>query len=164
MSAALRPVELFCSYVHEDEDWLRKLETHLGLLKRQGLLSLWHDRLISPGTNWAQAIDTRLERALVILQLVSADFFASDYCYGVELKRALERQEVGEARLIPILVRPVDWTNAPFAHLQVLPTNAIPITMWPDADLAFTSITTGIRQALEGLPLFVSGNSPEGIS
>jgi len=160
MSAALRPVEVFCSYVHEDEDWLRKLETHLSLLQRQGLLSLWHDRLISPGTDWAQAIDTRLERASVILLLVSADFFASDYCYGVELKRALERQEVGEALVIPILVRPVDWTNAPFAHLQVLPTNAIPITMWPDADLAFTSITTGIRQALEGLPLSASSNSP----
>src|SRR6266566_870517 len=160
MSAALRPVEVFCSYVHEDEDWLRKLETHLSLLKRQGLLSLWHDRLISPGTNWAQAIDTRLERASVILLLVSADFFASDYCYGVELKRALERQEAGEAQVIPILVRPVDWTNAPFAHLHVLPTNAIPITMWPDADLAFTSITTGIRQVLEGLPLFVSSNFP----
>ncbi len=42
-------IEIFCSYAHEDEVWLRKLETHLSLLKRQGLISLWHDRLIVTG-------------------------------------------------------------------------------------------------------------------
>src|SRR6266568_6990036 len=111
------PVEIFCSYAHEDEAWRQKLETHLSLLRRQGLISLWHDRLIAPGTNWAKALDTHLETASVILLLVSADFFASDYCYGIEMKRALERQEVGEARVIPILVRPVEWNSAPFAYL-----------------------------------------------
>ena len=50
-------IEIFCSYAHEDEVWLRKLETHLSLLKRQGLISLWHDRLIVPGTDWAHTID-----------------------------------------------------------------------------------------------------------
>lgn len=86
MTEALTPVEIFCSYAHEDEMWLRKLETHLSLLKRQGLISLWHDRLIVPGTDWANTIDTHLEMASVILLLVSADFFASDYCYGIEMQ------------------------------------------------------------------------------
>jgi len=88
---------IFCSYAHEDETWLRKLETHLSLLQRQNLVSLWHDRLIAPGTDWAKTIDVHLETASVILLLVSADFFASDYCYGIEMKRALERQEAGES-------------------------------------------------------------------
>src|SRR5947209_19941830 len=109
MATQPTPVEVFCSYAHEDEVWLRKLETHLSPLKRQGLISLWHDRLISPGTNWAKEIDTHLETASLILLLVSADFFASDYCYGIEMKRALERQEADEARVIPISVRPVGW-------------------------------------------------------
>src|SRR5579871_3237885 len=100
------PVEIFCSYAHEDETWLRKLETHLSPLKRQGSISLWHDRLIAPGTDWASPIDAHLETASVILLLVSADFFASDYCYGVEMQRALEREAAGEARVIPLLVRP----------------------------------------------------------
>src|SRR5205085_5532913 len=89
MSAVPMSVEVFCSYAHEDEAWLRKLETHLSLLKRQGLISLWYDRLIAPGTDWAQAIDTHLEGASIILLLVSADFLASDYCYGIELQRAM---------------------------------------------------------------------------
>src|SRR6184192_2318909 len=148
MTGASTPVELFCSYAHEDEAWLRKLETHLSLLKRQGLLSLWHDRLISPGTNWAQAIDSRLETASVILLLVSADFFASDYCFGLEMKRALARQEAGEARVIPILVRAVDWTNAPFAHLQALPTDGKPLVTWQDTDTALADITAGIRRVI----------------
>src|SRR5215469_3613891 len=100
MSAAPTPIEIFCSYAHEDEEWWQKLETHLSLLKRQGLISLWQDRLIAPGTDWAQTIDAHLETASVILLLVSADFLASDYCYGVEMKRALERQEAGEARVV----------------------------------------------------------------
>src|SRR5438270_7568217 len=104
-------VEIFCSYANADEVWRQKLETHLSLLQRQGLISFWHDRLIVPGSDWAQAIDTHLETASVILLLVSADFFASDYCYGVEMQRALARQEAGEARVIPILVRAVDWKD-----------------------------------------------------
>ena len=67
MSVVPTSVEVFCSYAHEDEAWLRKLKTHLSLLKRQGLISLWYDRLIAPGTDWAQAIDTHLEGASIIL-------------------------------------------------------------------------------------------------
>jgi hypothetical protein len=135
MTEALAPIEIFCSYAHEDETWLQKLETHLSLLKRQGLISFWHDRLITPGTDWAGVIDTHLETASIVLLLVSADFFASDYCYGIEMKRALERQEAGEARVIPILVRSADWTEAPFAHLQPLPTDARPIVSWRETKI-----------------------------
>jgi hypothetical protein len=80
MAESPTPVEVLCCYSHADETWLRKLETHLSLLQRQGLISLWHDRLIVPGADWIKAIDTHLETASVILLLVSADFLASDYC------------------------------------------------------------------------------------
>src|SRR2546429_7284316 len=104
MAEASTPVEVLCCYSHADETWLRKVETHLSLLKRQGLISLWHNQLLIPGTDWAHAIDTHLKTASVIVLLVSADFLASDYCYSVEMKRALERHEADEARVIPILV------------------------------------------------------------
>src|SRR5579859_8196979 len=96
MPEARTPVEVFCSYADADEAWLCKLEIHLALLKRQGLISLWHRRLLVAGTDWAKVIDTHLETASVILLFVSADFFALDYCYGVEMQRALARQEAGE--------------------------------------------------------------------
>lgn len=156
MTETLTPIEIFCSYAHEDEEWRQKLEIHLSLLRRQGLVSFWHDRLIPPGTNWAQAIDTHLETASVILLLVSAYFFASDYCYGVEMKRALEREAAGEARIVPILVRPVDWKDAPFAHLQVLPTDTKPLTSWKDENVALTNIVAGIRRVIEDVPLLAA--------
>jgi hypothetical protein len=163
MVAAPTPVEIFCSYANADEAWLRKLETHLSLLKRQGLISFWYDRLIAPGTDWAKTIDTHLETASVILLLVSADFFASDYCYGIEMQRALARQEAGEARVVPILVRPVDWQDAPFAHLQVLPTDAQPLSDWGNEDTALADITAGIRRVIvEELPL-LSASAPRAV-
>jgi internalin A len=118
MAEATASIEVFCCYSHKDETWLRKLEIHLSLFQRQGLVSLWHDRLIAPGDDWAKTIDTHLETASVILLLVSADFLASDYCYSIEMQRALERHAANEVRVVPILVRPVDWKGAPFAHLQ----------------------------------------------
>ena len=69
MSTAPTPIEVFCSYAHEDEPLLKQLETHLSLLKRQGLISLWHDRQIVPGMDWAQTIDVHVERASLILLL-----------------------------------------------------------------------------------------------
>src|SRR5450631_4152692 len=91
MNEVITPVEIFCCYAHEDEAWRQKLETHLNVLKQQGLISLWHDRLIVPGTNWARIIDAHLETASIVLLLISADFFLSDYCYGIEMKRAMVR-------------------------------------------------------------------------
>ena len=61
------------------------------------------------GTEWAGAIDAHLQRAQIILLLVSADFLASDYCYDVEVQTAMARHEAGEARVIPIILRAVDW-------------------------------------------------------
>jgi hypothetical protein len=57
----------------------------------------------------------------------------------------MERHERGEARVIPIILRAVDWSSAPFAKLQALPTNAKPVTSWSDKDKAFDEIARGIR-------------------
>jgi molecular chaperone DnaK len=143
-----KPFSMFLSYAHKDALWLQKLETHLGLLKQQGLISTWYDRQILSGTYWAEVIDQQLEQASIILFLVSADFLASNYCYQIEMKRALERHQNGEARVIPIAVRPADWEGAPFEHLQALPTGAKAISTWSNQDKAFVDVVKGIRRAI----------------
>ncbi len=156
------PIEVFYSYAGEDELLRAELEKHLSLLQRQGLIAAWHNRLVPAGTDWTETIDTHLERASVILLLVSADFLASNYCYGIEMQRALERHEAKLAHVIPILLRPVDWKLAPFAHLQALPTNAKAITVWPNQDEAFTDVAASLRRAIEHggeLALSTSGSS-----
>ncbi|MEM7794112.1 MAG: TIR domain-containing protein [Cyanobacteria bacterium P01_C01_bin.118] len=81
-----------------------------------------------------------LKRADIILLLISADFIASDYCYEIELQQAMERHQAGEARVIPIILRPADWQNTPFSELQAFPTNAKPITSWSDRDEAWLNV------------------------
>lgn len=142
------PINVFLSYVHEDEWLRRRLEAHLSPLKREGLISTWCDRQIMPGVYWAGVIDQHLEQASLILLLVSADFLASDYCYQNEVKRALERHQAGEAIVIPIVMRPVDWKQTPFAQLQALPSEAKAITDWSNQDKAFVDVVSGIRKVV----------------
>ena len=149
----MQPVEVFFSYSHKDQHFRDQLETQLSLLKREGLISSWHDRKIDAGEEWAGKIDEHLNSAQIILLLISADFIASDYCYDIEMKRALERYEAGEAYVIPVILRWVDWRNTSFGKLQALPRDAKPVTSWIDCDEAFFDITQGIRKIVEQLSL-----------
>ena len=90
--------EVFFSYAHEDEGLRDKLAKHLMLLERQRVISAWHDRAIDAGDEWRQEIEQRLNAADIILLLISADFLASDFCWGVELERAMQRHGAKEAR------------------------------------------------------------------
>src|SRR5207249_3354024 len=103
------------------------------------------------GTDWSQALDAQMSAASVILLLISSDFLDSDYCYSVEMQKALERHNAGTTHVIPVLLRPVNWDDAPFAHLHCLPNNKIPITSWANRDKAFYDVATGIRMLLENV-------------
>jgi len=143
----LEPLVVFCSYSHRDESFRRELDLHLASLQRTGVISHWFDRKINPGAEWKNSIDAHIELAQVILLLISSDFLASDYCYDVELTRALERHSKDAARVIPIILRPCDWTDAAFAKFQALPTEARPVTSWSNKDAAWLDVVTGIRTA-----------------
>jgi hypothetical protein len=153
------PVILFYSYSHKDEALREKLETHLSLLQDQGVIRGWHDRRIAAGTEWDGTISENLDRADVILLLVSADFIASKYCRDVEVARAMERHEAGSARVIPVILRPVDWHTAPFGRLQALPRDGKPVTTWKNRDEAFADVARGIRECVHGLGRDVSPDS-----
>ncbi len=144
-----KTVEVFYSYAQEDELLRNKLEKHLSSLRRQGLLTTWHHYRILPGTEFAEETTRHLDSAAIILLLISADFLDSDYCYGTEMQRAMERHAAKQVCVIPILLRPVDSEGTPFAGLQGLPTNGKAITTWPNEDEAFLEVTRGIRKAIE---------------
>ena len=149
------PLSAFISYSHEDEALRAEMETHLKLLKRQGLLDLWSDRCILAGSDWQKQIDEGLESADLILLLVSADFIASDYCWGVELKRAMERHAGNEARVLPIIVRECSWKSTPFGKLKALPNDGRPVATWGtepySRDAPWTIIEEGIRSVIKDI-------------
>ena len=145
------PIRLFYAYSHKDEALRDELEEHLALLKRQGYIVGWHDRRIGAGEEWKGQLDKNLEESQIILLLISPSFLASDYCYDIETKRALDRHDKGEATVIPVPLRPVDWVGAPFFRLQGLPIDLRPVTTWTNKDEAFKNIAQGIRRAIEGM-------------
>src|SRR6266699_665483 len=144
-------IKLFYCYAREDKPLRDELEKHLSWLKRRYQLTNWHDREILPGEEWEQAIHKHLNSAHLILLLISPDFMASEYCYGKEMQRALERHQAGTCRVVPILLRPTYWEDAPFSSLQLLPTDAKPITRWPDRDEAFQDVVAEINRTIKDL-------------
>lgn len=145
-------VSLFFSYSHKDEVLCDELRVHLKMLERNGVISSWHDRRIAAGDEFDKSIDGHMEEAGVILLLVSPDFLASDYCYDIEMKRAMERHEAKSARVIPVILRPSDWKTAPFGRLLATPTDGKAVTMWANKDEAFLDVTRMIRQAVGSQP------------
>jgi O-acetyl-ADP-ribose deacetylase (regulator of RNase III) len=146
---AAGPVTVFVSYAHADERLRKKLGRQLSVLEQEGIVAMWHDRMIGAGAEWAGAIDARLDAASVILLLVSPDFIDSKYCRDVELKRALQRHEKREALVVPIILRPVSFKNMPFAKLQALPKDAKPVMTWSNVDTALVDVTDGLRIAIQ---------------
>lgn len=139
---------VFLSYSHADETLRAELEKHLAQLRREGAIEVWHDRKISAGDALDKTISANLEKAEIILLLVSSDFLNSNYCYDVEFKRALQKHEEGSARIIPIILRPCDWQHSPLGKLLAAPKDGKPITKWSNLDEAFLDVVLQIRAVL----------------
>ncbi|MCP4545752.1 MAG: toll/interleukin-1 receptor domain-containing protein [bacterium] len=154
-------INLFFSYSHRDEESRDELEVHLSSLKREGIILPWHDRRISAGDDFERSISEHLEAAHIILLLVSPYFLDSDYCHEVEMRRALERHEAGEARVIPVILQPSDWKNSPFGKILATPTGGKPIAKYSNPHDAYLEIVTQIRQVATELSSSVS-DAPEG--
>lgn len=125
-----------------------ELETHLTLLKRQGLISSWHDRRITAGSDFDSVIDDELESSQIVLLLISAYFLASDYCYKKEMHRALQMHKEGLAVVIPVILHPCDWQSAPFGQLMATPIDGKAISMFANQHEAMTIVSKAIREVI----------------
>jgi TIR domain len=151
IASAPNALKLFISYCHADETLKTELLKHLEPLRRLQLIDTWHDRQIKAGEDWGKKISSNLEVADLIILIVSIDFINSNYCYDVELERALERHLAGEAVVIPLIARSCMWKTAPFANLQALPKDAKPISLWPDRDDALSAVAASIKDTVEAI-------------
>ena len=138
---------VFFSYCHADDELRNQLEKQLAILKRQGVIETWNDHCIGAGEEFATSISRELESCDIILLLVSADFLNSEYCYDIEMKRAMARHEAGDAIVIPVILRSCLWADAPFGKLNATPPDGKAVTQWPDRDVAFTEVAKAIKEA-----------------
>src|ERR1700728_4858419 len=63
-----------------------------------------------------------------------------------------------DTRVIPIILRPVDWAASPFGNLQALPRDAKPITVWSNRDSAFADVVSGLQRVIDELAAKAMGS------
>ena len=150
-----KPIEVLycCSDSKKDEEMRQNLEKHLKILQRQGVITTWDKGMIGAGKEWESETNKQLMTADIILLLISVDFIASNWCWDVEVKSAMERHEAKQARVIPVILRRTDdWeNNTPFRKLKPLPKDGKPVSEWGNRDKAFCNIAEGIRAAVDEL-------------
>ena len=149
--APIKTIKIYYCYAPADSALRDELEKHLSPLRRLRQITGWYNRDIQAGADWAHEIEMQLNTASIILLLVSPDFIHSDYCYSIEMQRALERHKAGEAIVIPIILRPVHWQETPLGELDVLPKGGKPVTRWSDQDEALWEVVLGIRKVVATL-------------
>lgn len=149
--SSIRALKVFVSYNHTDTQYKDDLVKHLDPLKRLKLIETWFDGKIQAGKDINQEIRTELLSSDVVLLLISIDYLNSYYCVEIEMEKAMERHETGDARVVPIILRSCMWQHMPFSKLKALPLDAKAVSTWPDRDLALVSVSEGIRSVADEL-------------
>lgn len=141
-------MKIFFSYSHQDESALAGLRKHLAVLERELQLEFWWDQQMLAGSEIDPTISEKLESSHLILLLISPDFLASDYCTSREMKRALERHECNDARVVPIILEPCDWRYTSLGKLKALPKDGVAISNWENENDAFNDVVQELRRIL----------------
>ena len=143
-------INIFIAYAREDAAMLKKLRKQLKVLERTKNIHIWYDGLINVGQYWEQEIKDALHNADIILLLISSDFLASDYCYENEMTTALELHQQGNVRTVPIILRECLWKDTPFATLQALPQDGVPVTskVWETTDQPYVHIAKELKKII----------------
>ena len=144
--APVDPIEVCCIFAEEDEELYRELEKCLHLLQREGMVRSWRSYPNTP-PGLASPGNLSLEATSLIVLLISADFLDADYFDDV-LQQSLARYAAGDAHIMAVLLRPVDWRGTAVDMLEMLPTDRRAVTLWNDRDAAFADITVGMRTVM----------------
>ena len=139
---------VFMSYSHADEAMRDRLEKHLAMLKREGLIETWHDRRIVPGQLLDPTIMAQIESADIFLFLLSVDFLDSRYCYDVEMTRALERQAAGQADVVPVILHSCEWLQTPLGKFIGVPADGKPIAKASYPEDAYMEVAKAVRRVM----------------
>ena len=144
--AVSRPLKIFVTYSHKDTEAKDELITHLAVMKREGLIDIWHDNEIISGERWRDTISSNLTHSDILLYLVSASSLGSEIC-NMELVKSLS----GNTRVIPIILEHCNWPNHQLSDFQVLPDEAKPINEWQPEDRGWENVLDGIRRVVDAM-------------
>lgn len=155
-----KPIEIFLSYSHADEELMNQVREQLMIYDRQRQICKWWDRKLLAGTSIEGEIAKRLAYSDIILLFISSSFIASDFCYDIEMQQALRQHEEGRSVVVPVILRVCEWQSAPFGELLALPTDGRPLTTWPNRDEAAKNVADGVMRIVADLQKKSAGQSP----
>ncbi len=143
-------INIFILYAKEDQALKQELEDHLGLLQRLGYIDVWHEGQVQPGVEKEEVVSAYLEKAHIILLLISANFLAPDHYmkYEAELRLAYDRQKNGDVIIIPVILRHCVWQLDFLAGLNPLPLGGHPVrsNFWESIDNRHDDVTLALQK------------------
>jgi internalin A len=142
---------LFISYAREDELFRDELRGALTAYERKGELTAWDDTCIVAGQRWETELLEKLERADIVVLLLSNDFIRSEYCYSKEMKRAVERDAAGQCAIVPVVVRACAFEKLDLGKIQAIVPNGKPIKQHKDRDAAWLKVTNELDRVMASL-------------
>lgn len=157
-----RPLSLCYLFDAEDAGFGVEFGVHLDPLVRRGLIDAWHPGDVLAGTFALEEVDRRLARAAIVLPFLSSAFLASDLCDDERLTETLRRHDAGHARILPIVVRAVQWRNSPLAHLSPLPRSGRSIAEYQQRDVAWVEVILEIERVIAELRPLSPAKEPAG--
>ena len=149
-----KPLKVFITYSHKNTAEKDKLITGLALLKREGIISIWHDNEILPGDKWRDAIFSNLADSDLLLYLTSTYSLESENC-NKELAAALNAQ----IRVIPIILEHCDWLKHQLNDFQAYPDRGVPITKWKDESEGWQDVVESIRKVVDKMQIHADPSS-----
>lgn len=121
--------DVFISYSHKDEDWKDRLVTHLHVLQMQDMINVWDDRRIEIGDDWRPEIENAINRASIVILMISANFLTSKFILDKEVPKFLERRSKGDLRVVPLIVKPCAWKQVEWlSEIQGRPKDNYPLS------------------------------------
>ena len=139
---------LFISYAHEDERFRDELRGALTPYERTKTLQIDDDTCILPGQRWEDELLSKVERADIMVLLLSNDFIRSDYCFQKEMQIARERDQAGDCTIVPIVVRACAYEKLELGELQAILPNGKPVKQNKDRDAAWLEVTKQLDKVI----------------
>lgn len=143
-------MKIFISYSRKDKRNCDAFRTALEPLKRTHGVEILYDGNVLAGGDFIRQLDEALEAADIVVLLISPYYMASEYCYNIEMVRALERRAEGKCIVVPVIVEyVVDWVSAPFGHIAALPEGGKPIKSFSPRSKGWGDVAKGLQRLVE---------------
>ena len=142
----------FISYSKSNVTQRKRLESELKILKNEGLLaSHWQDRMIDPGDEWHETVQSQLAEADVVIILASVASLSTDYITAHEIPKALELHKEGKTVVVPLILEKCRWSNTDLGLLNALPEKAKPLNNWKPQSDGWKTIADGLARVFKKL-------------